>query len=625
MCSTDRRAQRNHRRFFPALIQTAAFMYFFVVVFSGHASANHTQLALSFDGSNDFAHVTFDPGVNFTQMTIQVWVRPERFDPPRETFAGFLRAVSQLPPRHGFIKTQDSKLLIYQDKTDWTRWGFYVSTANADGSPAGETEIPATTVFDRTRPEQWYHLAVTFNGSAGSGGAVILYQDGLEAGRATLPGDRITNILSLWFGRWVAATAADMGTVAIHSRVLDQVEIQENMSCGVSAEGLFAYWPFNEDSGQIIGDVSGSGHDGYLGDSRDGDGSEPQRVSADYQVASGDSDGDGIPDGCDNCPTVASDNLEDRDGDGYGTVCDLCPQTPNDDADGDGYADPCDVIAQTDTVLVGTSVVSTTEWLGSDAHWVPPGADTVQLICCEGPCLDSANQVIWENVVRTNCVYTVPRVVAIVEEVAGSGYGLPGGDAESVTAGQTGDVTFDLFEWFAPQDLARITECTTRYLSYREFRAVDYETGECFADVCPDPNEPSYEIFIGASNVDTTPLRFRGVELDVKPCSTPSCFGMSGSGVVPVAIHSTADFDAGTVDPSTVKLGIDPDTAYCTPRDWSIGQLPCAPGNHLILHFDKSCLSSIGVGTETKTLSIAAALYDGTSIIGNDPVCIQNE
>jgi hypothetical protein len=79
------------------------------------------------------------------------------------------------------------------------------------------------------------------------------------------------------------------------------------------------------------------------------------------------------------------------------------------------------------------------------------------------------------------------------------------------------------------------------------------------------------------------------------------------------------------VNPATVKLGINPGNAYCEPRDWSIGQLPCAPGDHLIMHFDKSCLSGIGVGSTTSTLSIAGALYDGTSIFGSDEVCIQNE
>ncbi|HUN80314.1 MAG TPA: thrombospondin type 3 repeat-containing protein, partial [Phycisphaerae bacterium] len=52
----------------------------------------------------------------------------------------------------------------------------------------------------------------------------------------------------------------------------------------------------------------------------------------------GDFDGDGIPDGSDNCPTVYNPDQTDTDGDGIGDCCD--PDSP--DADGDGIADVCD-------------------------------------------------------------------------------------------------------------------------------------------------------------------------------------------------------------------------------------------------------------------------------------------
>lgn len=69
-----------------------------------------------------------------------------------------------------------------------------------------------------------------------------------------------------------------------------------------------------------------------------------------------DSDGDGIPDRHDNCPTVANDQ-RDLDSDGLGDVCDAdddgdgaddardnCPRLSNDqaDSDGDGIGDACD-------------------------------------------------------------------------------------------------------------------------------------------------------------------------------------------------------------------------------------------------------------------------------------------
>jgi hypothetical protein len=58
-----------------------------------------------------------------------------------------------------------------------------------------------------------------------------------------------------------------------------------------------------------------------------------------------DSDGDGIPDSLDNCPTIPNQAQNDKDGDGRGDACDLCPHiaTVSDpDTDGDGIGDACD-------------------------------------------------------------------------------------------------------------------------------------------------------------------------------------------------------------------------------------------------------------------------------------------
>ncbi len=58
-----------------------------------------------------------------------------------------------------------------------------------------------------------------------------------------------------------------------------------------------------------------------------------------------DSDGDGVCDEDDNCPTTPNPNQEDADGDGVGDACDNCPDVANADqadSDGDGIGDACE-------------------------------------------------------------------------------------------------------------------------------------------------------------------------------------------------------------------------------------------------------------------------------------------
>lgn len=63
------------------------------------------------------------------------------------------------------------------------------------------------------------------------------------------------------------------------------------------------------------------------------------------QDCDGDSDGDGVSNALDNCPSTSNADQADADVDGVGDACDNCPAAPNPDqldTDGDGLGDACD-------------------------------------------------------------------------------------------------------------------------------------------------------------------------------------------------------------------------------------------------------------------------------------------
>jgi hypothetical protein len=63
-----------------------------------------------------------------------------------------------------------------------------------------------------------------------------------------------------------------------------------------------------------------------------------------WTLVGADDDGDGIPNGSDNCPAIANAGQGDADSDAVGDACDMCPGSDDGiDADGDGVPDGCDI------------------------------------------------------------------------------------------------------------------------------------------------------------------------------------------------------------------------------------------------------------------------------------------
>ena len=66
----------------------------------------------------------------------------------------------------------------------------------------------------------------------------------------------------------------------------------------------------------------------------------------------------------------------------------------------------------------------------------------------------------------------------------------------------------------------------------------------------------SNETYITTNGVNPNwqPIQPISVAIDIKPGSDPNCFNSDGHGVIPVAIFSTADFDATGIDPASVTM-----------------------------------------------------------------------
>ncbi|MCK4707730.1 MAG: thrombospondin type 3 repeat-containing protein, partial [Gammaproteobacteria bacterium] len=116
----------------------------------------------------------------------------------------------------------------------------------------------------------------------------------------------------------------------------------------------------------------------------------------------GDADSDGIPTGCDNCPSVYNSDQADLDVDGVGDVCDNCSDTYNPDqldTDSDGIGDACcclvrgDVAVPTDGSVLVNDLVFLVDYLfkSGDGPGCPEQSDCAEPL--DGACL--VNDLVW--------------------------------------------------------------------------------------------------------------------------------------------------------------------------------------------------------------------------------------
>jgi hypothetical protein len=105
------------------------------------------------------------------------------------------------------------------------------------------------------------------------------------------------------------------------------------------------------------------------------------------------------------------------------------------------------------------------------------------------------------------------------------------------------------------------------------------------------------------------------VEIDIKPGSWPNSINLNQKGRIPVAILTTEDFDAATVDPATVVFG----PAAAVPVHYAMEDVDGDGDVDLILHF---ITAEIGLDEDSEEATLTGQTYDEMDIVGTDAVRI---
>jgi len=102
-------------------------------------------------------------------------------------------------------------------------------------------------------------------------------------------------------------------------------------------------------------------------------------------------------------------------------------------------------------------------------------------------------------------------------------------------------------------------------------------------------------------------------EIDIKPGSFPNSIDPDSKGVIPVAILTTDDFDAATVDAETVRFG--PDKAKA--EHWALEDVDDDGDEDMILHFRTQ---DTGIAAGDTEAELAGKTVDGWEISDSDSV-----
>ncbi|MBI4578730.1 MAG: DUF642 domain-containing protein, partial [Planctomycetes bacterium] len=265
--------------------------------------------ALQFDGSNDKVvvprSVTLEPA---QAITVECWAKPLS---GWESLCALVRKAAASDAGYVFRFQFTSPYVHWQLSKAGLSQEIWVLDPTINTSYVGA----------------WHHFAGVY--SAG-GNYAKLYIDGVLVATRPGYGALVHTPVDLILGDGVHSNESFKGLideVRVWSVARTQPQIQTDKDHALLGceRGLVGYWRFDEGAGQQALDSSSRGNHGRLGDTTSSDTGDPVWVESTAFAGTAlpvDGDGDGVTDGCDNCPQLSNPDQADADGDDVGDVCD---------------------------------------------------------------------------------------------------------------------------------------------------------------------------------------------------------------------------------------------------------------------------------------------------------------
>lgn len=124
---------------------------------------------------------------------------------------------------------------------------------------------------------------------------------------------------------------------------------------------------------------------------------------------------------------------------------------------------------------------------------------------------------------------------------------------------------------------------------------------------------------VEATGLGCYPSIPQGVPLSIQPGIATKAIDPNSSGTVSASVLSRNQFDAATIDPSTVHFGETGQEAV--PLDWVLQDVNGDGRNDLLLHFR---ISDIGISCWTNVVSVTGRTFGGGSVRGSQSIITRN-